>query len=167
MKQRRKTILALVAAVLAVVLLLWGAYRGFTEVTSGEHLETVDWLPSEASDVSYYRSYLFTAYEFDISEEGFLKWASDWEVKPVQAPYTIRRYSSALNRLPYPGDRDRRMSDPTDVEEFSEAMRAWEAEQRATITTGYWYERVQRNGGGVWVAYDRDRKRAYYVSTPR
>jgi hypothetical protein len=41
-----------------------------------EGVQSVDWLPAEATDISYCRSYGFTAFEFKISEAGFREWAA-------------------------------------------------------------------------------------------
>lgn len=47
-----------------------------------EGVYSVEWLPTEATNINYYRSYGFTAYEFQISETGFRKWAANPARKP-------------------------------------------------------------------------------------
>ncbi len=41
------------------------------------------------------------------------------------------------------------------------------SEQSAIIKDGLYYGYTQNNGGGVWVAYDREYGRAYFRSSPR
>jgi hypothetical protein len=153
-----------ILAVLLGAVVLHSAYRGFTRVEKGKHLKTVGWLPVEAPDVCFYRSYSFTAYEFDISEKGFLEWASRWEVKPITRPFEIRRYSGRLARA-----RDLLSSRPADEDLNAYERRAgeWQSLRCATIANGYCYEDKHSDGGGTWVAYDRSRGRAYYQSMPR
>lgn len=57
--------------------LCYAAYRDFTDIESGELLASVDWLPKEATNVSFYRSYFATAYGFAISEHGFRDWSGN------------------------------------------------------------------------------------------
>jgi len=70
-----KRLLIYTALIALAIWLVRGAYLGFTQVESGEVVASVDWLPKSASNVSYYRSYMNTAYEFDIDEADFLKWS--------------------------------------------------------------------------------------------
>jgi len=112
-----------------------------THPDTGQNVSSVSWLPAEATHVSYFKTYSYTAYEFDISEEGFKNWASDWEMKEIETPFTTKRYS---------------------------AYTLAESETTATITNGYCFQTPPRdNGGETLVAYDRDRKRAFYKSNPR
>lgn len=163
--RRRKRILVSVVLMLGLVWLFYGAYRSFTDIEHGEHWKTVKWLPSEATDISFYRSYSFTAYEFDISEKGFLQWASRWEISPITTSFTIRRYSSQLDSTRYP----QLNNDHTEAEynQWLQAQSERKAKAEATIDEGYFYAHRQSNGGGVWVAYDKKRGRAYYKSMPR
>ncbi len=47
-----------------------------------EGVNSVEWLPVEATNIKYYRSYGFTAYEFQIDEPGFRAWAANAARKP-------------------------------------------------------------------------------------
>ncbi len=153
----KKRILLISATVFAVWF-FFGAYRGLTDIEIGESVSRVDWLPEEATNVSFYRSYMNTAYEFDISERGFRDW-SRWELEEITEPVRIPRY------LAYSTPPAQEPRDPTseEIEAF-----AWEQSNRAaTIKNGLYYGYLQDNGGGIWVGYDRESGRAFYKSAPR
>jgi hypothetical protein len=134
------------------------SHRNPSAVSTANTVPTVAWLPSSATNISYYRSYSFTAYEFDIPETEFRAW-SRCELAEIDDPVTITRYTRATSTRPSPSP------NPTDdeIKAFVEA----EAEQSATIDDGLYYERTQANGGGERVAYDRKLGRGFYVYTPR
>jgi hypothetical protein len=158
---KRRAIIAMLVAALAAVGVPWFLYmawRGFTEWDYAENVPTVDWLPAGATNVSFFRSYSYTAYEFDIDEAGFRAWASDWPVSEIKTPVTVTRYGFAFDRftdVPYAPDGD------------------WDAQEKqklrfyAEVKHGLHYRYEQSNGGGVTAAYDRDRHRAYYQESPR
>lgn len=140
----KTTVLAL--PILAVLLgILYVFYLGVTHFDTAEHRTNVSWLPNGATNVSYYRSYSFTAYEFDISEEGFLEWADGWNVAPITLPESIWRYTKYT------------VAEPKRVEEAHTAM----------IASGYVHRSGQSSGGGMVVAFDREAQRAYFQSSPR
>ena len=115
-------------------------YIHFTHIETGQNVKHVDWLPAAASNVSYYQSHNFTSYEFDISEAEFRKWAW-WDVKPIDKTVSIRRY----NYFSIPDDR-----------------------RNAIVSDGLAYCSKQRtNGGGYYVVYDRERRRAFFHSASR
>ena len=153
----KKRILLLSATAFAIWF-FYGAYRGLTDIETGESLETVDWLPEEATNVSFYRSYMNTAYEFDISEQGFRDW-SRWELEEITEPVQIPRYLAYSTPLP------KEPTDPT-REEIEELALEY-SKRGVTIKNGLYYGYLQNNGGGVWVGYDRGAGRAYYKSAPR
>jgi len=139
----------------AIVCVALGLLRAVTVAEVGEHRENVSWLPKNATNVSYIRSYTFTAFEFDIPEPEFLKWAERWKVQPVSAPCKIRRYTTMSNRLP--PSRDSSLDDWRD-----------RAVQEVTISDGYfWSDPPSGSGRNVSVGYDRIRGRAYYQANPR
>jgi hypothetical protein len=122
-----------------------------------EHVDHASWsrgpaLPPEARDVCYFRSYMYAAAEFNISEADFLAWARpQWPVTAVNGEtVTIGTYRSALPRgygAPRP--------EPTYGESFQK------------ISRGYYFGRRHGNGGGVSVGYNAETGRAYYQSNPR
>ena len=150
----------LFAITTVIALGIWffhSAYVDFTHVENGENVPAVDWLPEHASNVSYYHSYMFTAYEFDITEPEFLKW-SEWEVAEISEPVKIRRYNLFAD-VALPGQNSTQAEDA----KFMAAM----AQKSATIDDGLYYGHLQNNGGGIWVGYDRKLGRAFYQSAPR
>jgi len=91
-----KRLLTYTALIAVAIWFVRGAYLGFTQVETGESVASVDWLPKSASNVSYYRSYMNTAYEFDIDEAGFLKW-SRWEVAEITEPVRLTSIPSVFD----------------------------------------------------------------------
>jgi hypothetical protein len=120
-----------------------------------ENVDSVTWLPKTARNVSYYISYMYTAYEFDIPEKEFLKWAkkSYWNVSRIKAePVSISRYNWPILR----------------EFDYHKEFVTRESETSVTIEKGYVYKkRFGRSGGGLIVAYDSDINRAYYQHNPR
>lgn len=137
--------LFLVVTVAGIALgLICGFVRSLTYIDQGEHVNKVSWLPTQATNVAYYRSYVFTAFEFDIPEADFRYWARQWDVQPITRPQTILRYSFYAHVT----------HDPAHP-------------QHARLHDGLYYEHRQSNGGGVAVGYDRELGRAYFCTTPR
>jgi hypothetical protein len=135
--------------------LIRSCYIALTHFETAENVEHVTWLPKTASNVSYYRSYLFTAFEFDISEPEFQKW-SVWKVHSITTPITLHRYALARRDQPSLGP------NPS-----YDQMLEWQSRREVTITDGLAYEHHQSNGGGIVVAYDKSKGRAYYWPSPR
>ncbi|MEZ6138749.1 MAG: hypothetical protein R3C53_28010 [Pirellulaceae bacterium] len=134
------------------------AYQGLTQVETGESLARVDWLPEDATNVSFYRSYMNTAYEFDISESGFRDW-SRWDVTEIQEPVGLSRYLAFSTPRP--------VEPPNPTPEQMKAFALEYSRRGVTIRDGLYYGHTHDNGGGVWVGYDRTCGRAYYQSAPR
>ena len=129
-----------------------------TRVETGECASSVPWLPDTASNVSYYRTYMNTAYEFDMEEDDFRDW-SRWELKEISDPITVRRYLSFSSPPPA-------VASNLPADELS--RRADQPLRRSVrLTDGLCHVFVQDNGGGIWLAYDRRSGRAYYRSAPR
>lgn len=64
----------------------------------GEGVDSVKWLPSTASHISFYRSKQVQVYEFEISVENFKLWAEDngLIVKRIIQPVALSRYKAYL-----------------------------------------------------------------------
>lgn len=169
---RRKRIVwaSVIAASAAGVALFWyGAYRGFNHVETAENVPRVPWLPESATNVSYYRSYLWTAYEFSIDERAFLQLTRDQglDVRPIgPEPFTIKRYSFDAGRRMYPAALPEGASE-AEIARYDEAVSRSEEAQHKTIRRGYWYRNIRSNGGGTSWAYDLDSGRAYYDYSAR
>jgi len=142
-----------VAFAVAVVMfaLAVGIYLGLTNIVISENEPAVKWLPSTAKDVSYYRSYDYTAFEFTIPEADFLAWVKsnqwDKETKPIEAPFKIGRYTAGPTF-------QRKPDDPLDH----------------TAAKGYFMARFfkgrEGNDEGMRAAYDAENGRAYYTWKP-
>jgi hypothetical protein len=150
----RFTLKHLLLAIVLVSVAL-GLLRAVSVADVGEHHGRVSWLPECATNVSYIRSYSFTAYEFDMPEDEFLGWAVRWKVQPVSTPSKIRRYTTMSSRLP-PLSSDSSLDDWRD-----------RAVQEVTISDGFFYESRSGSRGGVCVGYDRTRGRVYFQANPR
>jgi hypothetical protein len=104
----------------------------------GENVKQVSWLPPEATNVSYYKTYSWTAYEFDIDEAGFRKWADDYKLSPIKEPQKIRRYLSFIGN---------------------------NKDVYAVVSKGLFYSKSK--GVYIHLVYDADKRRAYYRFNPR
>jgi hypothetical protein len=136
--------------------LLRSMYLDFTSVEMGEHQQSVDWLPNTASDISYYRSYSLTAYEFTIAESEFLAW-SRFDLLRIEKPVSVLRYCCVSARLA-----------PLDGSTADEAkLIAYMNSQTATVSNGWYYKRRRQNGGGITMAYDRETRRAFVETSLR
>ena len=137
------------------IAILRGCYIELTHVETAESVKRVDWLPPTASNVSYYKSYGYTAYEFEMSEADFRCWAR-FEVKPITSKVQINRFSYMT-----------RDSSALDLNSPDERWKRWEEAGTATVTDGLYYSERRSNGGGVSLAYDRQRGRVFYQTNPR
>lgn len=150
-KKRKGLIIGCLACVLLPVgfvgLVAYDMIRG---PRIGAHVSSSDCpmsLPDGASDVCYLRPPAFwpnTMFEFNIDEQAFRGWAEDREC-PLEEikkddPFEIICY-------PYPTKGNPRLS-------------------RTKITNGLFYAWNEEDRG-VYVAYDRDKGRAYYMSHTR
>lgn len=143
------------------------AYRDFTDIETGENVPGVSWLPETAPNVSFYRSYSWTAYEFDIPESDFLEWAKRWQVQKIEGePVGILRCHFGGGRLRAPDDVG---GDETEekITQWADAHEQYLAAREKKIERGYFYEREESDGGGIRVGYDLDIGRAYYQSSAR
>ena len=138
-----------------LLVLLWiglAAY-GNSHPDTGAHLPRVDWLPEEASDISFYRSYSNTAYEFKISERDFLRGANrNWKFQEIEEPVSVPRY---LYFLALKNHKD---------------YGSWEEMKKGcfvTISEGVFSEVRRKNGGGHIAVYDRKTGYAYVHTNPR
>jgi hypothetical protein len=145
-KYTLRSLLLIVTVIAGGLAILRGAYVALTHFELAENVLAVDWLPPSASNVSYYKSYSCTAYEFNIPESDFRSWAW-WELKEITGPVEVRRYSFFAK-----GQHGLRPDPFDDV---------------AVVSNGLYYEARQSNGGGVSVAYDRAATRAFFQSNPR
>jgi hypothetical protein len=143
--RRAAKIFLILGAVLAAVLLAFVlfAFRA-TPMESAKHLTHVDWLPPEASDVTYARSEglgWFTCYECSLPRDAFDRLAQkeEWKLGPKND------VSSGLRLV-------LKLSPPTEIHSVARAL---------------FYEKRQPNGGGVTVIYDLDASRLFVHESHR
>ncbi len=136
-------ILILLSPILAISGWLIGAWWSNTHPESGENKSHVDWLPTSASNISYFKTYSYTAYEFNISEEDFIAWTDEENLIEISNPISIERFNFHETYFP-------------------------SAENTTTVSNGLWWETPPRgNGGGTRIAFDRDTRTAYFQDNPR
>jgi hypothetical protein len=132
-------------------------YHGFTSRETGEHESRVSWLPAEATDVTYIRSFFYTVEEFSISEQGFLVWAKKmgWDVATIVGEVEVPRYFGQVTPVPQV------------PQESERAFDAWLQKSRAVVRDGYYARYRTHDMAGYTVAYDRKAGRVYYQANPR
>ncbi len=125
----------------------------------GEHVARVKWLPEDASNISFYKSYSYTAFEFRTSEEDFKKNANPtWNFQEIVEPEVISRYNSIIETRKY---------HQTFENYDHEAYTASQSRSTAKVTHGIVAKQRRSNGGGYHAVYDRDNGIAYIQTNPR
>ncbi|MEN9401852.1 MAG: hypothetical protein RL091_555 [Verrucomicrobiota bacterium] len=133
-------LLLILAGILGTRFLLRSALEIIDE--SGQHVARVDWLPKEATDVSYVRKgdlFWLSVYECTIPRDSFERFAKEnnWKMEEARDVH-VGPYRSILNLPPI------RQGAPEDM--YPLALR---------------YEERQQNGGGVTVVYDPESRRLF------
>jgi hypothetical protein len=157
-KYSLKRLLIFVTVIACGLGFLRAAYWHFTHFETAENLSRVDWLPESATHISYYRSYNFTAYEFDIPEAEFRTW-SWWELDEIRQPVEVTRYTLFAKRRPVETSNPTSAMSQKQIDEYRSNF--------IEVTQGLFHERREADGGGVTVVYDRTSGRAYFQSNPR
>ena len=137
---------------------LFASVGSLIHVSTEENVPSVDWLPASASNVSYYKSYAFTAYEFDIVEQDF-KACTNFDLLPITEPVKVYRYSNAMGR-------GTKLKPNASSAEYLEHLETNEG-RAAIVRRGLYHSHRRNNGVGVTVVYDREKGRAYFQSNPR
>jgi len=127
----------------------------------GVNAPSVKWLPEAATNVSFYKTYSWTAYEFDIDEAGFRKWAKKLDLRPIQDAKFINRHSWRE----FSREANERCNETGE-------LGAWvypvERKHFAVVRNGLFHKHTNGvNGGQTHLVYDRDDGRAYYTSNQR
>ena len=123
--------LILIFLVIVAPFLLFGLWFGLcawldSSPEIGEDIPHVDWLPNSATNVSFYKSGSFTAYEFNISEPSFSEFAKakSWNIKEITGkPFKMLSYRighKLKDKYPYPELKN--VCTDKDVEDFQKAM---------------------------------------------
>ena len=148
--------------------------------SSGEHLPKAEQFSPEATNYSYYNTFMHRVREFDISEEAFLKMCKEAEYEPVAIetlpdlpPFDhdanrdkprinyMRKVPMAIVRYIYrkeghegcdPWNSDKCTVDPSGKTDDS-CFRS--------VSKGYYYEIRYGDGGGLEMLYDSENGRCY------
>jgi len=111
---------------------------------TGFHCAQVDWLPSSASDVSFYRNQTLSfteIYEFRIPKADFeaLARKQNWPLRPAKPEDSVMRFTMCL---------------PSGHPEYRQPFYAMSSK-------GLFYEYRQSNNGGTAVLFDEATSMAY------
>ena len=103
-------------------------------------------------NASFFNSYVWTAWEGEISEKDFLAMAkhNSWDIKPLNKPFILDRSASELIRQHQAEKAGRRV-----------------VPHAVDVAGGYSFNRRQSNGGGTLVVWDKLRQKVYIISNPR
>lgn len=130
-----------------------------------EGVKNVDWLPADATDINFCRSYGFTAFEFKISESGFLEWAAT--VTHPDRDYVeyqpVTEISELIEERFFPIRRYNANQDLPEGVDYEDHLRNTTIE----IKNGLRGEMRKGSAGGYSIGYDRDTGTAYYQTNPR
>jgi hypothetical protein len=149
MKRAAKIIIIRVAVLAAAFVGLVLFVLRATPMESAKHLAHVDWLPIEASDVTYARRGgfgWFTCYECSLPKEALDRMAQKegWKMEPKSDVHTGLRVILGLPAL--------KDTEYGGIDSVAKAM---------------FHEKRQSNGGGVTVIYDLDAGRLFVHETHR
>ena len=159
MRLSLKTTIAIVLIAGVSIAILQGMYSVAFKREFGENVEHVDWLPPATSQISYCRSYTFTACEFDISEIDFVDWCPK-ELREVTEPITIVRWNKQLFTEPDPYDFNSAIA-------YDKACVEYHSQVNARISNGLYSSEEFSGHGFRMYAYDREKCRAYVAYSPR
>ncbi len=133
-----------------------GIYHNVSRQQLPKHLQSA--LPEDARNISFYRTYSWTAFECDCSEAAVRKWASGKTLKEIEAPVTAARWNAVILEEKY----DCRRPDP-DLKRLEAFRKSLGHEVRHGLAASL----RQANGGGFSLVYDRDAGRLYWQTNPR
>lgn len=121
---------------------------------TGINVPTADWLPETASDISFYRSHSWKAWEYTISENDFRESGSRYDLKEIEEPQSIPRFSWL----------EFRNTDPT---KYGESYFREEQGHHAKVSNGLFASKRWKNGSGYHIIFDRDKSRVFFQSNKR
>lgn len=120
----------------------------------GENQARVDWLPENASDISYYRAYSWKAWEYSMNESDFREAATRYNLREITEEQVIPRYSWWTFR------------NTNNAKNYKDFF-AEESKHYAKVRNGLFASERQADGGGFQLVFDRDQSRVYFQSNPR
>lgn len=146
-----------------IIIVMFATWQGLVmwsnaHPETGENVAKVSWLPTSAGNVSFYKTNTWMAFEFDISEDEFRKWAARWTLKEIDKEQKICRYSYwKFCREKHPGNTEQELTDYMNAKE----------RHYVVVSKGLYDSKRHDNGGGYHVVFDRNIQRAYFQSNPR
>jgi len=122
----------------------------------GENLESVSWLPSYTSDISYYRSKQVEVFEFKVSGEDFKRWAESrgMNVRRLANQEIISRYKAYIPTPAGQSDAPATAGGVFTIEQFE----SWQNDISAKVDRGLIAESPEKE----IAIYDSETKKAYY-----
>ena len=121
-----------------------------------ENVESVDWLPQSANNISFYIYHKSNVYEFSIEENEFLDWVKDKGliVKKIErGPVAITRYNFYADFV------SECFENMSEEEQYQE----WKSRTEASIENGYLFEgKSEAEGKMKYGSYDLEAKKVYY-----
>ncbi len=158
---RRKSMIVLSSAIGILLAANVLFYLRSPAIEFAEHAVSVEWLPEEANDISYYLTPRVRVFEFQISEPGFLSWIKGQGPSAAEIgrrPVRVTRYTFDAD-VQIPG---------LEMHPEKKQFEMWNAFIKAEIEDGYTIkdnsdsETTVTTGG-----YNRTKNRAYYRSKTR
>jgi hypothetical protein len=122
----------------------------------GENLESVNWLPSYTSQISYYNSKQIKVFEFKVSHENFRQWAESrgMKVRRLTKQEIISRYKAYIPSPKMASSKPATPGGILTVEQFE----SWQNKISATVKHGLIAESPKKE----IALYDIKTQHAYY-----
>ncbi len=145
----------------AVILLIIGGnviYHVFyyDNYEFAENVESVEWLPQSANNISFYMYRDSNIYEFSMEEKDFLAWVKDQGLKVKK----IESGAVAMARYSFYADlADQEMENMSEEEQYEK----WKARTQVSINNGYIFEGKSEDKINLG-SYDIEGKKVYYKS---
>jgi len=121
-----------------------------------ENVESVEWLPQSANNISFYMYRDSNIYEFSMEEKDFLDWVKDQGLKIKK----IESGAVAMARYSFYADlADEEMENMSEEEQYQK----WKARTQVSIDNGYIFEGKSEDRINLG-SYDIIEKKVYYKS---
>jgi hypothetical protein len=144
-------------------------------ISSGEHLPKAEQFSPEATNYSYYYTFMLRVREFDIPEEAFLNMCkqaayvpvaietlSDLPQPDVNAPRTNYRREVPLTIMRYIYHKEEHKEcDSWNTQCNIDPSGKTDESCFRSVSKGYYFEHRLGNGGGLFMCYDSEKGRCY------
>ncbi|MBT64497.1 MAG: hypothetical protein CML13_14960 [Puniceicoccaceae bacterium] len=153
----RRDLRALYAFVVLILCLPLAVFYFLTRGPEyGENVDSVSWLPSYTSDISYYRSNQVQVFEFKVSSQDFKRWAESrgMSVRRLITKEIISRYKAYI---PPPNSQSTATIPPGGVLSVGE-FESWQDDISAKVEQGLIAESPLKD----IAIYDNRTQKAYY-----